>query len=92
MELSQKEWKAIHHALVIAAYQLEKQPETDRPEYDRIKGLIAKFDPRYTSMYFCQTSFMFDPPKSAEDALARYEQYGAQATMADISRLYPGPP
>ena len=32
---------------------------------------------------------MFDPPKSAEDALARYEHYGAKATIADISRLYP---
>jgi hypothetical protein len=92
MEFSQEELKAIHQALVIAAFQLEKQPEKDRPEYDRIKGLIARFDPRCTAMYFCQTSVMFDPPKSAEDALARYERYGANATMADISRLYPGPP
>jgi hypothetical protein len=43
-------------------------------------------------MYFCEASIMFDPPKSAEEALARYEQYGAQATFADISRLFPGPP
>ena len=92
MEFSQKELKAIHHALVIAAYQLEKQPENERPEYNRIKGLIAGFDPRYTAMYFCQTSILFDPPKSAEEALARYERYGATATMADISRLFPGPP
>jgi hypothetical protein len=89
IEISQKEWKAIHHALVIAAYQLEKQPEKERPEYDRIKSLIAKFDPRYTAIYFCQASVMFDPPTSAEGALARYEHYGAKATIADISRLYP---
>jgi hypothetical protein len=43
-------------------------------------------------MYFCEASVMFDPPKSAEEALARYEQYGARATYADISRLFPGPP
>ena len=41
MEFSQKELKVIHLALVIAAYQLEKQPENERPEYNRIKGLIA---------------------------------------------------
>jgi hypothetical protein len=92
MELSQKELKAIHQALVIAAYQLEKQPATERPQYDCMKSLIARFPPRYTSMYFCEASVMFDPPKSAEEALARYEQYGAEATFADISRLFPGPP
>lgn len=32
---------------------------------------------------------MFNLPKTAEDALARYEQYGARATIADISRLFP---
>lgn len=92
IEISQNEWKAIHQALVITAYQLEKQPKNDRPQYDCIKGLIAKFDPRTTAIHFCEASVMFDPPKSAEDALARYEQYGARATMADISRLFPGPP
>jgi hypothetical protein len=89
IEISQKEWKVIHQALVIAAYQLEKQPEKQRPEYDCIKGLISKFSPRNTAIYFCETSVLFDPPKSAEDALARYEQYGAKATIADMWRLFP---
>jgi hypothetical protein len=89
IEISQKEWKVIHQALVIAAYQLEKQPEKQRPEYDCIKGLISKFSPRNTAIYFCETSVLFDPPKSAEDALARYEQYGANATIADMWRLFP---
>jgi hypothetical protein len=89
IEISQKEWKVIHQALVIAAYQLEKQPAKQRPEYDCIKGLISKFSPRNTAIYFCETSVLFDPPKSAEDALARYEQYGAKATIADMWRLFP---
>ena len=92
IEISQNEWKAIHQALVIAAYQLEKQPKKQRPQYDLIKGLISKFDPRHTAIYFCEASVMFDPPKSAEDALARYEQYGARATIEDMGRLFPGPP
>lgn len=89
IEISQKEWKVIHQALVIAAYQLEKQPEKQRPEYDCIKGLISKFSPRNTAIYFCETSVLFDPPKSAEDALARFEHYGAKATIADMWQLFP---
>ena len=89
IEISQKEWKVIDQALVIAAYQLEKQPAKQRPEYDCIKGLISKFSPRNTAIYFCETSVLFDPPKSAEDALARYEQYGAKATIADMWRFFP---
>jgi hypothetical protein len=91
-EISQNEWKAIHQALVIAAYQLEKQPKNERPQYDQMKTLISRFSPRTTAIYFCEASVMFDPPKSAEAALARYEQYGAQATIGDIGRLFPGPP
>ena len=45
MEFSQKELKVIHHALVIAAYQLEKQPENNGLSTIASRGLLRGSTP-----------------------------------------------
>jgi len=53
-----------------------------------MKELLAKFSPRNTSCYFWQTSILFDPTKSTEEAALRAERCGIETTIDDMRKIY----
>jgi hypothetical protein len=88
----EKEMHVILRTMTIAVYQLEKMPVHKQPDPSHMQRIIGMFSPRNASYYFLETSLLFDPPGSPEEAIARFEHYGVQTTIEDMRKMHPQKP